>query len=449
MGWFSRNLNKYIGKAINKYYVNSFEQIGDVNAAFDFNRTWAIETAYVKNPDVYAVINQISNKTAQVPCYIQEVKDKKALSGYAQNRKNITLRHLKLKNQAFKDEYLSFPLPRPNPLYGWKHFKQLFSTYLNSCGEVYIYKHKNEIDEIVGYYILPSHLMQIYIKGGNALEFSESSPIAGYEMYVSTGKNIPFAEDEILHIKLPNPVWTSNGEQLYGFSPLKAAYYNVENVIQANKHLYKMFKSSGAFGFIFARGEGLDVDQAKQFKERIVEMDNSNERLARLSGIGMEIGFTRIALDNKELEVWNALSYDRKTICNVLGWNDELLNNDGKARLGGDEANEARKRVLLDTIVPQLELLEEVLTKEFSENFKGYENTRVVFDVSEMPECQDDINKIVEWATKAALSANEIRALVKYEPYNSDIADKPLLPSNLITIDEMEARGFDIPLNDE
>ena len=238
--------------------------------------------------------------------------------------------------------------------------------------------------------------MRIYVKGDN-YQFGNESPIAGYEMNISTGMSVPFAENEVIHIKTPNPVWDTQASQLYGFSPLKAAYYNVENVIQANKHLYKMFKSSGAFGFIFAKGQTLDQSQAGQFRDRILEMDESKERLARISGIGMEVGFQRIALDNKALEVWNALTYDRKTICNVLGWSDVLLNTEGSAKLGGDEMGQVRKRVLVDTVLPQLELIEEALTQEFR-TFQGYENTCLVFDITEMPEVQQDIAKIVEWA---------------------------------------------------
>ena len=447
MGWFSRNLEKYLGQAINKYYINSFSQIGDINASFDFNKTWAIETAYSKNPDVYAIINQLSGKMAQVPHYVKKIENEKNLNTFKLNRKNITLEHLKVKNKTFSDEYLSFPLETPNPLYGWKHFIQLYATYLNITGDVFIYKHTNELEEVKGYYILPSNFMRIFIKGNN-YDFSEESPILGYEMQVSTGKSIPFSADEVIHVKLPNPVWTTNGEQLYGFSPLKSAYFNVENVVEANKHLHKMFKSSGAFGFIFSKGESLDQKQAQQFKDRILEMDASKERLAKIAGIGTEVGFQRIALSNKEMEPWSSLAYDRKTIANVLGWSDKLMNNDGKSTLGEDQLSDIRKRVLLDTVLPQIELLEEELTKEFLQ-FDGYENTRVMFDITEMPEVQDDINKIIEWASKSPLTVNEIRKLIKYEPYESDVADKPLIKSGYITIDELEARGFEIPQDNE
>ena len=47
------------------------------------------------------------------------------------------------------------------------------------------------------------------------------------------------------------------------------------------------------------------------------------------------------------------------------------------------------------------------------------------------------------------LSINEQRELIKYEPYDSDVADKPIIKAGYMTIDELEARGFDIPINND
>ncbi len=444
MSWFSRLLSS-IKTGINKYNANAFYQLGQMGVPFDFDNSWAIETAYAKNPDVYSIVNQMSNKSASVPFYIKKVKDEKALRQYYNKRQFISKDALISKNKAFDNNYLPLPLEQPNVLYGWKHFIQLCSTYLNTTGNIFIYKYLNEIGEVQGLYVLPSNLIKIYLKKDTTTLESES-PILGYELIYKTGANLPFSSDEVIHIKLPNPEWGLNGENLYGFSPLKSAYYNVENVIQANKHLYKMFKSSGAFGFIFAKGETLDPKQAEQFADRIKEMDKSSERLARISGISTEIGFQRVALGNKELMPWDSLKYDRKTICNVLGWRDELLNNDkGSSLGGGNEAMEARKSVLLDTIMPQLQLLEESLNQVFI-TFKGYEKTKFVFDVTEMPEVQQDVSKIVEWANKAPLTTNEFRALMNYEAIEDDLHNKVLIPTGKMTLDEIEARGLNMNL---
>ena len=450
MNFFSRLLQN-ITSGINKYYANTFSPIGQMGVPFDFSNSWAIETAYSKNPDVFAIVNQMSSKAASIPYFIGKVEDKKSLNRFNQTRNFISKNHLLTKADSFTDEYLNFPeqLKTPNALYGWRHFFQLYETYFALTGNVFIYKHFNDLDEIVGLYILPSNLIKIYLKEGTTTLDTES-PIIGYEMIYTSGASVPFKQDEIVHIKSPNPEFGLNGENLYGFSKLKAAYYNINNVIEANKHLHKMFKSSGAFGFIFSKGEELRPDQADQFSEKIKAMDKSKERMAKISGIGKEIGFQRIALGNKDMQPWESLSYDRKTICNILGWRDELLNNDkGSSLGGGNEAMEARKGVLLDTIMPDLQLLEEPLT-EIIQEFTGYENTRFVFDVTEMPEVQEDVNKIVEWAEKAPLSTNDRRKLINYEPINpddeNDIHNKVLIRQGMISIHELEARGLNIDL---
>jgi len=442
MSWISNIVDKF-GFGLNKYYANTLLQVGNIPIPYDFTKTWAIETAFAKNPDVYAIIAQMANKSASIPFFIKKIQDESSLKNYYSTRQFLTKNSLKYKAKAFNDEYLPLPLAQPNSLYKWKHFIQLFATYLNTTGDCFIYRQKNELEEIVGYYVLPTHYMQIYVKNKTA-QLEQESPILGYDLIFKTGENIPFAADEVIHVKLPNPEFGLNGENLYGFSPLKAAYYNVENVIQANEHLYKMFKSSGAFGFIFAKGETLDPNQAEQFTQRIKEMDASKDKMARISGMSTEIGFQRVALSNKDMQPWDSLNFDRKTICNVLGWRDELLNNDGKSSLGGSNENaEARKSVLLDTIMPQMELLEEELNEDFK-TFKGYENTKFIFDVTEMPELQDDINQIVEWANKSPITTNEFRELLNYEPLDNDVSDKILIPIGKMTLDELEARGLDI-----
>ncbi len=442
MSWFSNLLNA-VQSGVNKYNANAFYQIGQMGVPYDFDNTWAIETAYVKNPDVYAIVKQMSGKAASVPFFVKKIQNEKKYNQFGQNRNYLTKSHLLSKNQAFNEEYLPLPLEQPNPMYGWKHFIQLCITYLNTTGNIFIYKHLNEIDEVVGLYVLPSNLMQIYFKKDTATLENES-PVIGYDLIYKNGQNLPFKQSEVEHIKLPNPEWGLNGEQIYGFSPLKAAYYNVENVIQANKHLFKMFKSSGAFGFIFAKGEALDPNQANEFRDRIKEMDASSNRMARISGISKEIGFQRIALSNKDMQPWESLNFDRKTLCNVLGWRDELLNNDkGSSLGGGNEAMEARKGVLLDTLMPQLQLIEEPLNEIFR-TFSGYERTAFVFDVTEMPEVQDDINKIIEWANKAPITTNEFRELINYEPRDEDVANKVLINQGKMTLDEIEARGLNL-----
>ena len=426
---------------INKVNQLYFQNIGGGEVTIDYTNTWAIETAFMQNPDVYSVLMKMATKTSRVPYYCKKIKSDEAYKSYQVKKHNFlpttmgVFNELKAQKNTFDNTtYKPLPIERPNPLMGWSEFWQLSKIYLRASGNVFWYILRNEQQKPIAIYVLPSHLMQILIKP-DAFNLSLETPILGYQLLYSN-TTIPFREDEVVHIKMPNPDWTFDARQLMGMSPLKSAYLNITNQIEANKHLSKMFRSSGAFGFIFAKGEAMTPDQAQQFTERIKEMDLSKERMAKISGIAKEIGFQRVSLANDELEPWTALQWDRKTICNVLDWSDELMNNDGKASLSSNETNQARKIVLTDNILPDCLMFEEAFNKYFIPYFKGYENYKFCFDVSELPEMQDDIAKLVEWLEKSPVTFNEWRELIKFEPIKADGMDDVWISKSKIRIDE-------------
>ena len=82
-------------------------------------------------------------------------------------------------------------------------------------------------------------------------------------------------------------------------------------------------------------------------------------------------------------------------------------------------------------------LLAESLNKNFIPRFKGYENAFLEFDITELPEMQDDIKQLVEWMTKAPLTLNEQRAILKYEALTDDGMDVIWLDSGKKRIDEV------------
>lgn len=426
---------------VNKLNHMSFRLYGVGDVPLDVKNTWAIETAFLQNPDVYSILMQQASKTTSVPHFIRKKQKEEDYKSYQYKQKNLTpdtmgvLRLLQAENKAFEKEvYKPLPLDKPNPLMGWNEFWQLTKIYYRGCGNVFWYILRNEQKQPIAIYVLPSHLMQIKLKQ-DAWKLTLESPVLGYEI-IYNQLSIPFYENEVVHIKMPNPRWTFDAQQLYGQAPLTAAYLNTENQIQANKHLYKMFKSSGAFGFIFSKGEAMTQEQAEQFTQRIKEMDESKERMAKISGVGKEIGFQRISLANDELQPWSALSWDRKVLCNVLGWPDELLNNDGKSGLGGSEAKEARKIALMDNIYPDLLIFQEVFNEQFLKYFKGYEGFVLNFDISEMPEMQEDFAKMLEWADKAPLTLNEVRELIKFDKLDEDGMEDVWISRTKIRLEE-------------
>ena len=88
---------------------------------------------------------------------------------------------------------------------------------------------------------LPSHLMSI--------EATRTFPMAPLAYNIFT-QGTKFTKEEILHEKYYNPEWSTNGAQLYGLSPLKAAAKRYTRNNEAMTAASVAFKNQGVKGFI-------------------------------------------------------------------------------------------------------------------------------------------------------------------------------------------------------
>ena len=432
---------------INRFNNAFYQLLGNAHTKYDENNRTYLEKGYNYNPDVYACINKASIKTASVPYCVKKIEDKKAyrklnqLDLATKGVVNITqlINKKQLQNKAFKSEELDFPLEQPNPTQTWTDIWVLYKTFMKITGNYYLYILSPEEgankDVPIQVYALPAHLMQIVLKK-DANMLGVDSPI-DYYILIEGNQFVQFPAKDIIHVKYANPNFDMQGSHLYGMSPLRSALRNINSQNSAIDNNIKMLQSSGAFGFIYGKGTPWDAKQAQSMKERLVEMDASPERLGKIAGASGEVGFQRISLTTDELKPFDFLEWDRKTICNVLNFPDELLNNDGKASLGSTDTNEARKQLITDDILPDLMLLQDALNKSFIKRFKGYENTVLEWDVTELPEMQTDMKLMAEALNLMPVTPNEVRTVFKYETLSDDGMDTVWVSANKKRIDDI------------
>lgn len=420
-------------EARNAYNQAFFEWIGIGYVKYDANNKNYLEKGYNDNPTVFSVINKQTVKTVSVPYTIKEIEDKQSYSKLRQMdlaTKGVfslqqQLKRLTLQTKAYKSEEKPFPLETPNPNQTWSDIIGLFKTYMKITGNYYQYNMapadgaNTGVPKLV--YVLPSHLMQIVLKK-NADVLVDENPIDYYMLIYGTGY-IRFEVQDVIHVKYVNPNYDLAGSQLYGQSPLRAGLRNINSQNSAIDTNIKMLQSAGAYGFLYGKGTPLTDVQAQSLKDRLVEMDKDPGRLGKIGASSAEVGFQRISLTTDELKPFDYLNWDQKTICNVLNFPDELLNADGKASLGSTDTSEARKSLITDDIQPDLVLLQSAWNKSFIPKFKGYENSIVEWDVTELPEMQDDMKKQAEALNMLPLTPNEIRTAFKYETKDDDGMD--------------------------
>lgn len=430
-----------------------YQLLGGGYTKYDSNNKTYLEKGYNTNPDVYAIINKQTVKTVSVPYSIKQIEDKKSYSKLNQlelaTKGNLNLsqfiQKVKLQSKAYSEEEMNFPLEQPNPTQTWADIFGLYKTYMKITGNCYIYLMSPEDGMNAGIpiqvYVLPAHLIEIVLKK-DASMLTVESPIDHYVL-IEGNKYVDFDEKDVIHIKYSNPNFDMQGSHLYGMSPLRAALRNINSQNSAIDNNIKMLQSSGAFGFVYGKGKPWTPEQAQSMKERLQEMDKSPERLGKIAGASGEVGFQRISLTTDELKPFDFLNWDRKTICNVLNFPDELLNSDGKASLGSTDTNEARKQLITDDIQPDLVLLQNALNKDFIPRFKGYEKAVIEWDVTELPEMQTDMKMQAEALNLIPLTPNEKRMVFKYETKEEDGMDIVWMPTNVQRIDDVSAGVID------
>lgn len=403
-----QTMTQQINSAVRNLYNQAFfwGSLSTQATDDDLNPKRYIEYAYNINPDVYSIIQQITNKFTSIPYCIEKIDDKKEYSKY-QRLNNTTkynysfvqeVKALNLKQKALEDVEYEMPLKNPNPEQTWKEFWALSNIFLQTTGNVYWYMLRPgegaRSGEPIGIYVLPSHLMEIVLKPTYSIGLD--SPV-DYYILREYNKYVQFKKEDVIHIKYPNPNYDENGAHLYGQSPLRAAYKNILATNYGLNLSVNTMKNGGAFGFLHAKDSQtpLTPEQAKAIKSRLTEMNTSTEELGRIAGISQSIGFTRISLTTDELKPFDYFKYNTKQLCNVLGWDDKLLNSDDGAKY--DNMKVAEKRVVMGKTVPDIILFQEYFNTYFLPLFKGYEDTCIDFKVKELPEMQQDYKTMTEW----------------------------------------------------
>jgi len=456
---FFTTMRRSIAQAISPDTRNKFNEAFLFNTGAGFtnysteNQTY-IDKGYNINPIVYSVINQQAVKTASIPFQIKKIKDKESfrkLSGLRLATKSDMsvqqrVKDILLQTKAFEDEDIRLPLEAPNASQSWNEFFALYKTFLKLTGNVYIYM-LSPLDgpnkgRPIQVYILPSHLIQIIVKAKADL-LGVDSPVKGY--ILTYGRQyLQFEAENVIHIKYSNPNYDESGSHLYGMSPLQSALRNIQSSNVGLDLNIKTLKSGGAFGFIHGKSQAINETQAKEIKSRLLEMNTSPDDLSKIAGISAEIGFTRLSLTSDELKPFDYLKFDQKQICNVLGWSDKLLNNDDSSKF--DNINQERKRVITDNIQPDLKILEQALNRFFLPRFKGYENSVIEFDVTELPEMQTDIGEMVKWLNLAldrgVITRNEYRVAISYIKSDDALMDVFTVQNDVIPLAEAMDNTF-------
>ena len=396
-------------------FVNRDQNINPI-----VNKTDFITKGYAYNGTVYSIINLRSTIAKGIPWLVYKIKNTQKFRQYnGLTRKDIDLhRTLVLKEQAL-EEVENTPLNKlleaPNPEMSWAEIIESLFIYRDVTGDSYLYNIENPtLKTIMQMWALPAD--QVRIVGGPYLQ-----PVKGYRLDGIFQDMLP--PEKVMHWKYFNPLWSADGKQLYGMSPLLAAARTINSDNAGIDNENSSFANEGVKAIITGT-ENTDIDFTKEqadillkkFQKAVTRAKAGQGNLAfnRAPLNVLKIGETPI-----DLGVLDSRKYNKEVLANIFRIHPSMLSSDAATM---NNTKEGRKSILTMSVLPDMDGLRERLNSVFRKSF-GLEYF-VDYDIMAISELQDDLKVLSEtlrnmdWVTR-----NEKRAATWYDEYPDKAAD--------------------------
>jgi len=397
-----------------------------------YSTTAYIKDGYNGNSAVYTVVTALMQKFAQIPFYVYRVKKDtslkqyKAISSLAFNERAIMLKAAAM-DEMPDNHPLSQLMAKPNSYQSDAEFRQMAMCFLKLTGLSGIYANKGVTGtNVQSLHILPSQWISLKPEA-NLMDFEKVyfSPMGAFY------NELP--KDQVYLWKYANPDFQTDGSHLYGLSPLKAGLMDVKASNEASKQMAKMYENGGARGILTPK-EIITKEQVSMFRDTITTWLTGSDNRGKIGGISAPVDFHNIGLDAVDMGLINGKNISDERIALIFGYPPELLKSDNKY----DNAINALRKLVTNGIYSDL-----VSYRHIWNNWllpmMGYNTGEyyVDFDITILPEMQEDMAKVVEQADKMWwISPNEKREMSKYDAIADPAMDKVYIPSNLVPIDD-------------
>lgn len=259
-------------------YDGGQEPIDELVKKFGESSTW-----------VYIAIKRIADAVAQIPLMIMSgTSDKPSvIRGY--------------------DKGLAALLNRPNPWQSWFDFAEALMVSLELTGNGFIeLVYDENTNKPYEMYLLNPARMTVIPK--------PKAYIAGY-VYSVNGKSIPFAPEEIIHIKYHHP-----NNDYYGFSPMTAARISID-VDQSSLEWNQNFLLRGAWpaGALETEGDIAD-DELKRLQRQVrLTMQRGKDQAGRILVLSGGLKYHQLGITPKDAEWMSARRMSRDEILAIFG----------------------------------------------------------------------------------------------------------------------------------
>ena len=410
---------------------------------YDYNAEDFIEKGYQGNADVYKIIRKIVDKCANAETYLYtDNEDKKSLK-YKQYTKSTTAID-NAKGKIYRAKALDFVtgendllklMDMPNSYQTWGEMIELFRIFYFVQGEAFLYRETAlESDIALTLHVAPANLMTpVYSDDSDNI-------IKAWKLRLTGGYLRELDAKDVLQLKMSNPMFTEDGKQLRGQSPLLAGLKYLQLNDKGLEAWVKSVENEGAKGIISPNHADpnlwLTPEQVSSTEERVQEKLHGIENRNKVVVSGMPLQFTQIGLSPNALSLIEALNHAKVNLCDLWGVPATLF--EPNPTYQNQQA--AAKRFVSDVVIPYLKKEDEAFNRWLVEPFVRRDNKKYVIDTDtstfeELKMTLEDIN-----ALSAYLTINEIRIMQGWDEIESEYADEIFIDTNKIPISDYEVQ---------
>jgi HK97 family phage portal protein len=420
------------------------QYINNVLTIFPTDRAGAMKYGFKGNSTVYSIITKCASKFATIPWYVYKVKNGQRAKQYtaATQQFGIGPQTVRLKVQAFDEvENENDPAVKlwhhPN---GWQtggSFRELALTYKLIYGGVPIYADmgvsKTKVQQIM---CLPPQFTNIY-PDSNLMAVDRA------ELQV-TGMKVDIPRDQLFYWVKQDPDFKSDGAHLYGLSPLKALSRSLaaDNYnLDAQAFLFEHKGATGIFTpkdmqatMAIQSGPG-GLDGLRVSLDELLQRSGSP---TRRPFINAPLDYQTFGMDADELRTIESHQLLKEDFCNAFDFPALLMMTKSST---DNNYNHSIKYLVTNTIYGSLVEFRDYMN-QWLWPLAGLEGYYVDFDLTELPEMQEDVKQLADWLIKTwVIAPNEVRVALKYDKLPIPTFDEPWVPGGLMPASQ--AAGMD------
>lgn len=394
--------------------------IGSAEIYADINASNVIQKGFSSNTSVYSIVMTDADKFGSIPRYLMAEDGTK-----------------------IEDHPLNTLLERPNTNEGQDAFFTKARAYFKVCGETFLWCNRGFDDgtltdlqwsrrPILEMHVLPSDMMILVPDPEDIFD------VLGYKLDFA-GTKIPFRKTDIIHWKNTNLNFDASRSHLRGVPPLGAGFRTLTQSNTIDGSFTRMYQNDGSKGILSNSSHTKLSPEGRNKVEQVVDAKlNYNDTKGSVAVLEGKWDYTdlRSSIDLNLLEAkkmsWQELCFLLKVPV-VLFQTDTTFSN----------TEQAIKSWISNTIGPACTSLDGEMNRVLLPAFSLDGRAFIQSDISELPEMQDDIGKLIESLSKAPITINEFREAIKYQRIENPLYDQIMIPASMTPAsDAIQGDGF-------